>query len=317
MAPEAEAVLVDAGYLPVYLPPYTEGDGLNEIAQKTKPVGVLVRMGRIDDSFFDAAPEVRVISKHGAGVDNIDVNAASARGIFVLNAAGANAVSVAEHAIALLLAVAKKIGPLDKSVREGRWEKSGFQGRELAGSTIGLVAFGAIARQMARFAKAFDIRVRAYDPFSADDVFDQEGVERVQSLDELFATCDIISLHSPLTPETSNLVNAERLAAMKPGGIIINTARGGLIDEAALQAALESGHLAGAGLDTFAQEPPPAEHPFWQNPRLVLTPHIAGVTTAAGTRVGIDAAQGIVDFLAGKSLPAVRIVNRNQLNIPA
>ncbi|MFC3570189.1 hydroxyacid dehydrogenase [Paracoccus simplex] len=316
LAPAAEAVLTGAGYRPVYVPPYTEGEALRRFSAENDPVGVLVRMGRLDEAFLAASPRVRVLSKHGAGVDNIDIAAASARRIPVLVAAGANAVSVAEHAMALLFAVAKKIVPLDRGLREGRWEKPGFQGRELAGSTMGLVAFGAIARQTARFARAFGIAVSAYDPFCPAEVFEAEGVTRIDDLDRLVAGSDIVSLHSPLTPRTRHLINAERLALMRPDAIIVNTARGGLIDETALLAALRENRIGGAGLDTFATEPPAADHPFWADMRLVLTPHIGGVTAAANTRVGIEAAQGIVDCLAGRAIPPGRIVNHQEL-VPA
>ncbi|SNR69244.1 hydroxyacid dehydrogenase [Paracoccus sediminis] len=315
--PAAARLLVEAGYRPVYVPAYADGNGLIVAMAAADPVGILARMGHVGEAALNAAPRLAVISKHGAGVDNIDVDAASRRGIPVLNAAGANAVSVAEHAIALLFAVSKKVIPLDRGIREGRWEKSGFQGRELAGSVMGLVAFGAIARQTARFAKALGMEVRAHDPFAPADVFAAEGVESVEDLDALFAASDIISLHSPLTPATRHLVNAERLELMKPDAIIINTARGGLIDEAALSAALARARIFGAGLDTFAQEPPPADHPFWSESRLVLSPHIGGVTAAANRRVGIEAAQGIVDILAGRPVPQARIVNRAKLTIPA
>lgn len=314
LAPAAEAVLTGAGYRPVYVPPYTEGDALLTFCAEAAPVAVLVRMGRLDEAFLAASPQVRVLSKHGAGVDNIDIPAATARNIPVLVAAGANAVSVAEHAMALLFAVAKKIVPLDRGIREGRWEKPGFQGRELAGSAMGLVAFGAIARQTARFAKAFGIQVSAFDPFCPAEVFEAEGVTRAEDLDALFAQSDIVSLHSPLTPETRNLVDARRLALMRKDAIIVNTARGGLIDEDALLAALRDGRIAGAGLDTFAKEPPAPDHPFWRDMRLVLTPHIGGVTTAANARVGIEAAQGIVDYLAGRPVPPARIVNAAALS---
>lgn len=317
LAPDAASVLTAAGYTPVYVPAYTGGDGLIDVVRSANPVGILARMGRIDAAVFDAAPKLRVISKHGAGVDNIDVDAATLRRIPVLNAAGANAVSVAEQAIALLLGVAKQVIPLDRSIREGRWEKSGFQGRELAGSVVGLVAFGAIARQTARFAKGLGMTVQAYDPFTPAEVFAAEGVSQVDDLDKLFATSDVISLHCPLTPATARLVNVERLALMGPDAIIINTARGGLIDEDALAAALAEGRIFGAGLDTFAQEPPPPEHPFWREPRLVLSPHIGGVTAAANIRVGVEAARGIVDYLAGRPIPETRIVNRAKLKTPA
>lgn len=317
LAPAAVEVLKAAGLAPVYVPPYSGGESLAEIVREAQPVGIISRMGRIDAPVFDAAPELRVISKHGVGVDNIDVNEASARGVLVIVAAGANAVSVAEHAMALLLAAAKKIVPLDAGLRAGRWEKPGFKGRELSGSSIGLVAFGAIAQQTAVYAKTFGMDVFAYDPFCPAEVFDAAGVTRIDSLDALLSRCDVISLHSPLTPETRNLINAERLALMKPNAIIINTARGGLIDEAALAAALAEGRIAGAGLDTFAQEPPSADHPFWAETRLVMTPHIGGVTEAANARVGVEAAQGIVDLLAGRPLAQSRIVNRAALSANA
>lgn len=310
LAPAAVEVLEAAGLTPVYVPPYSSGNGLLDAVRSADPVGIISRMGRIDATVLDAAPGLRVISKHGVGVDNIDIGEAARRGIPVLVATGANAVSVAEHAIALMLAVTKRLLPLDRSLRDGRWEKPGFKGRELAGSTLGLVAFGAIARQAGRFARAFGMEVVAYDPFCPAEAFAEEGVARIDDFDELLAMSDVISLHSPLTPDTRNLIDARRLALMKPDAIIVNTARGGLIDEPALAAALAEGRIAGAGLDTFAQEPPPADHPFWAERRLVMTPHIGGVTTAANTRVGVEAAQGIVDLLASRPVAPARIVNR-------
>ena len=314
LAPAAVKLLEAAGLEPVYVPAYAQGEGLIEAVRTARPVAILSRMGRIDAAVFEAAPGLRVISKHGVGVDNINLDLASAHGVPVLVATGANAVSVAEHAMALLFAVAKKIVPLDSGLRAGRWEKPGFKGRELAGSRIGLVAFGSIARQMAVYAKAFGMEVVAFDPFCPDEVFASTGVTRAQSLDELISGCDIISLHSPLTDETRNMINAERLARMRPDAILINTGRGGLIDEEALAAALREGRITGAGLDTFAQEPPAADHPFWSEPRLVMTPHIGGVTTAANERVGVDAAQGIIDVLAGRPVPPARIVNHAALS---
>ena len=314
LAPAAVKLLEAAGLEPVYVPAYAQGEGLIEAVRAARPVAILSRMGRIDAAVFEAAPDLRVISKHGVGVDNINIDLASAHGVPVLVATGANAVSVAEHAMALLFAVAKKIVTLDGGLRAGRWEKPGFKGRELAGSRIGLVAFGSIARQMAVYAKAFGMEVVAFDPFCPDEVFASAGVTRAQSLDELISGCDIISLHSPLTDETRNMINAERLARMRPDAILINTGRGGLIDEEALAAALREGRITGAGLDTFAQEPPAADHPFWSEPRLVMTPHIGGVTTAANERVGVDAAQGIIDVLAGRPVPPARIVNHAALS---
>jgi D-3-phosphoglycerate dehydrogenase len=314
LAPAAVEVLEAAGLTPVYVPPYSDGEKLTEAVRQAQPLGIISRMGRIDASVFDAAPALRVISKHGVGVDNIDVNEASARRVPVIVASGSNAVSVAEHAMALLFAVAKKIVPLDAGLRAGRWEKPGFKGRELSGSNLGLVAFGAIAQQTAAYAKAFGMKVFAYDPFCPAEVFTSAGVTQIERLDDLILHCEIISLHPPLTPETKHLINEQRLALMKPTTILINTARGGLIDEQALAIALSQGRIAGAGLDTFAQEPPATDHAFWSESRLVLTPHIGGVTEAANARVGVDAAQGIVDVLAGRAIPQSRIVNRAALS---
>jgi D-3-phosphoglycerate dehydrogenase len=216
--------------------------------------------------------------------------------------------------MALLFDVAKRIGALDRGLRDGRWEKPGFSGRELAGARMGFVAFGAIARQMTAYARAFGIELFAYDPFCARQEFAAHSVVRLDTLEELLAHCDIVSLHCPLTKDTRNLINAERLAIMRSDAILINTARGGLVDEAALAQALAEGRIAGAGLDTFAEEPPPVDHPFWSEPRLVMTPHIGGVTEAANARVGVQAAQGIVDILAGKPVAPSRIVNSDALD---
>lgn len=307
---EAVRLLVEAGHTPVYVPPYSGGDALLRAVRETRPVGIISRMGRLDAAAFGAAPELRVVSKHGVGVDNIDLDTASVRGIPVLVASGANAVSVAEHAIALLLAVTKRIVPLDRSLREGRWEKPGFQGRELAGSTLGLVGFGAIARQTGAYARALGLHVQAFDPFVPAEDFAEDRVAQVDDINHLFSTSDAVSLHCPLTPSTRHLLNKDSFARMKPGAVVVNTARGGLIDEAALLEALRSGQLAGAGLDTFETEPPAPDHPFWSDGRVVGTPHIGGVTTAANARVGIEAAQGVIDVLAGRGVPPARIVNR-------
>lgn len=314
LAPAAVAVLSEAGYEPVYLPPYADAGVLRSHVNEHRPVAIISRMGRIEASIFEIAPQLRIVSKHGVGVDNIDLDAASAHNVPVIVASGANAVSVAEHAMALLFAVAKRVVSLDRGLREGRWDKPDFKGRELAGSTMGLIAFGAIAQHTARLAKAFDMAIIAHDPFAADDTFARCGVERALSLEDLLRQCDVVSLHCPLTEQTRGLINRETLSLMREDAILINTARGGLIDEPALVEALDAGQIGGAGLDTFAKEPPAADHPFFASDRVVLTPHIGGVTTAANARVGVEAAQGVVDYLAGRPLPASRIVNRALLS---
>jgi len=310
---DAAELISRRGYDEIHVPPYTTGEALIDLVAQTDPVGVIVRMGKFDAAAMDAAPSLRVISKHGVGVDNIDVDAATAHGIPVVVASGANAVSVAEHTIALLLAVTKQIIPLDASLRAGRWEKPGFVGRELAGATIGLVGFGAIAQRTATFARGLGLKVTAFDPFSDPAVFEAAMVTRQDTLESLLAGADIISLHCPLTPTTRQLLNETRIRAAKPGVYIVNTARGGLIDEEALLRALRDGHVAGAGLDSFETEPPPADHPFWGERNIVVTPHVGGVTAEASARVSIDAVEGVLSVLDGRSLDPARVVNGRQL----
>jgi len=270
-------------------------------------------MGRLDAAIMDAAPRLKVISKHGVGVDNIDIQAAAERGIPVLVATGANAVSVAEHVIALLLATVKRVLPLDAGLRAGRWEKPDYSGSEISGSTMGLIGMGAIAQATGRMAKGLMLRLVGFDPYAPDSAFEALGVQRCTSFDDLLDQANILSLHCPLTDQTRSILNADALARMPAGSYVINTARGGLIDEAALVAAIQSGHIAGAGLDTFAVEPPAANHPFFNVPEIVMTPHIGGVTRQAGARVGIDAVRGIFQVLNGLPVAPERIINRKLL----
>lgn len=311
--PSAAQLVMDHGFETIHTPPYADSDVIAEYLKKTNAVGIVSRMGRIDARVMDAAPQLRVISKHGVGVDNIDIAAAAERNIPVLVATGANAVSVAEHAIALLLSAAKRILPLDAGLRAGRWEKPGFSGHELFGATMGLMGMGAIAQATGQIAKGLGLRLTGYDPFAPDAAFDRLGVSRCDSFDSLLAQSDVLSLHCPLNDQTRNILNAEAIARMPAGGYVINTARGGLIDEAALVAAIRSGHLTGAGLDTFANEPPAADHPFFAEPNIVLTPHIGGVTRQANARVGVEAVRGIFQVLEGLPVAPERIVNRRSL----
>jgi D-3-phosphoglycerate dehydrogenase len=312
--PSAAQLVADHGYQTVHTPPYADSAVISEFLQLTGAEGIVSRMGRVDAAVMDAAPQLRVISKHGVGVDNIDIEAAAKRGIPVLVATGANAVSVAEHAIALLLTSAKRILPLDAGLRAGRWEKPGFAGREITGETMGLMGMGAIARATGRIAKGLGLNLIGYDPYAPDSAFEELGVTRSNSFEELLAGANVLSLHCPLNEQTRQILNAEAIARMPEGAFVINTARGGLIDEAALLAAIQSRHLAGAGLDTFAVEPPARDHPFFAEPRIVLTPHIGGVTRQAGARVGVDAVRGIFQVLHGEPVAPERIVNRKLMD---
>jgi D-3-phosphoglycerate dehydrogenase len=309
LAPSAAQLVSERGFETVHTPPYADSSVISGLLRETEAVGIVSRMGRIDAEVMDAAPQLRVISKHGAGVDNIDLAAAADRGIPVLVAPGANAVSVAEHTVALIFAVVKRLLPLDNGLRAGRWEKPGYLGRELAGSTVALLGMGAIARATARMLRNFDMILTGYDPFATDATFAELGIRRAGTAEELFAGADVLSLHCPLNDQTREIVNAERIGLMPEGSYVINTARGGLIDEAALLDAVQSGHLAGAGLDTFAIEPPSPDHPFFAEPRILLTPHIGGVTREAGIRVGEAAVNGIFQVLDGKPVAPERIAN--------
>ncbi|CAM3160404.1 hydroxyacid dehydrogenase [Vibrio mytili] len=317
LASSATELLQQQGFTLVHTAPYSQEDELLALVEQHQPVGIISRMGKITARVIDAAlPYLKVIAKHGVGVDNIDIKAAAERNIPVVVASGANAVSVAEHTIALMLTVTKQVVPLDDGLRCGRWEKPGFSGYEVANKNLGLLGMGSIAQETARIAKGLNMNLFGYDPYADDALFEQFSVQRCATVNELLSHSQILSLHSPLTDETHQIINQESIAKMPVGSFIINTARGGLIDEQALVAAIESKHLAGAGLDTFAVEPPADDHPFFQQKNIIVTPHIAGVTNEGSTRVSESAAQGIQTIVAGEKLPAYRVINRKLMASP-
>ena len=263
---------------------------------------------QVDERLISAAPRLRVIARAGTGVDNVDVQAATDRGIVVMNAPGANSVSVAEHAFALMLAMSRSIGAADAAMKRGVWDKKRLTGAELRGKTLGVVGLGRIGQEVTNRARAFGMQVVAHDPFISEQVAATMGAELL-TLDELCARADYITLHLPATAETRQLFDARRLASCKPGVRIINTARGELIDEAALAEAITRGHVAGAGLDVFMQEPPP-DQALTGLPQVVATPHIAASTVEAQELVGIETAMGVRDYLKDGAI-------RNAVNFPA
>ena len=267
----------------------TEAD-LIRLVSTLDPVALIVRYGRITPAVINAAKSLRVISKHGSGIDTIDVAAAKERNIAVCAAAGANAAAVAEHAIALLLACAKSIVPMDQRTHAGHWDKSTHKSLELEGRTLGLIGLGAIGRRVAAIAHAMGMRIVGFDPYASQL---PDYIESV-ALAEMWPSADAISLHCPLTDENRFLINAAVLDQCNQNVILVNTARGGLIDEPALLAAVQAGKVACAGIDSFGVEPPPADHPFFGQPGFVLTPHIGGVTTDAYRKMGCGAAQNIL-----------------------
>lgn len=311
--PAATDILQSRGYVAIYVPPYTEPKDLIALVSEHDPSGILVRMGQITEDVINACPSLKVLSKHGVGVDNIDLNAAAKRGIPVLNAVGANAKSVAEHGITLMLMAIKKSLILDSTMREGKWIKPQFSGTEVSGKTLGLIGLGTIARHMGKIANGLEMNVHAYDPFVAESVFEELRIVRENDIESILKISDVLSLHCPLTKETHQLINEKSIQHMKPGVVIVNTARGGLIDEAALEKALREGRIGAAGLDTFAVEPPPKDHPFWALPNVVVSPHVGGVTEEAAARVGVEAVQGIIQVLEKEQVNPARIVNKREL----
>ena len=284
LAPQAVALLND--FEIVYAGKTPTEDDIVALCRKHDPVAIIVRYSKVGAAAMDAAPSLKVISKHGSGTDTIDKASAAARGIAVVAAVGANAAAVAEQAIALLLACAKSVVTLDVRMRAGHWDKSTHKSVELEGRTVGVIGLGAIGLRFAKVADALGMRVLGFDPYAKNPPATIQPVE----LETLWRESDAISLHCPLTADNTKLINERTLAACKPGVIIVNTARGGLIDEAALLAAVQSGRVAGAGLDSFAIEPMSAPHPFHAEARIVLSPHIGGVTSDAYVKMGVAAA---------------------------
>jgi D-3-phosphoglycerate dehydrogenase len=258
---------------------------------------------------IEAAPDLRVIGRAGVGVDNVDTEAATERGVVVMNTPSGNTTSAAELAVALLLALARHVPRADRIVRGGSWSKKGLTGTELAGKRLGVVGLGRIGRAVAERAIGLRMSVVAADPLLQGDVSPVPGVDLVD-LDALLEISDFVSLHLPLTAATENLLSRERLARMKKGARLVNAARGGLVDETALLEALESGRLAGAALDVFAEEPPPKDHPLFSRDDVVLTPHLGASSHEAQLAVAVDIARQIGDFL-------VDGVAHNAVNAPA
>lgn len=295
LAPGAAAHIAEAGFGVIQPGGHPDQAEMISLLCRHRPAGVIVRAGVFDRVCFDANPDLKVIAIHGAGHDDVDVAEATRRSIPVFAAPGRNAISVAEHVFALLLAVIKRTIHHDALVRCGGWRPRAPQSSELRDKTLGIVGFGAIGEQVAALALAFGMRVAAFDPVRSRPLPRQ--IRQFGTLEALLAESDMVSLHVPLTEATRNMIGAAPLARMKRGGILINCARGGVVDEAALVSAIESGHLAGAGLDTFSEEPPGTLSPAARCPGVVLSPHMAGVTAESVLRMSMCCAENVVRFL--------------------
>jgi D-3-phosphoglycerate dehydrogenase / 2-oxoglutarate reductase len=291
LAPQALALLGD--YDVVFAGKTPTEEDIVALCKRHDPVAIIVRYSKVGAPAIDAAPSLRVISKHGSGTDTIDKAAASARGVQVVAAVGANAAAVAEQALALMLACAKSVVTLNERMHAGHWDKATHKSVELEGRTVGVVGLGAIGLRFARTADSMGMRALGFDPYAKDLPAYVQNVD----LETIWRECDAISLHCPLTADNAKLVNAQTLAACKKGVIVVNTARGGLIDEAALLEGVRSGQVGSAGLDSFAIEPMTEGHPFQGESRIVLSPHIGGVTADAYVKMGLAAAQNALAVL--------------------
>jgi D-3-phosphoglycerate dehydrogenase / 2-oxoglutarate reductase len=259
--------------------------------------GIIIRSGtQLTADVLDQPGKLRAIVRAGVGVDNIDVAAATRRGIVVMNTPGGNTVSTAEHTISLMMALSRNIPQANASLHAGRWDRTRFTGTQLAGKVLGVIGLGRVGMAVAKRAIGLEMKVIGFDPFMSPDRAAQQGVETAANLDDLIPRCDYITVHTPLTPETKGLLGDSRISRMRRGVRLLNCARGGIIDEQALANALQSGQVAGAALDVFEQEPP-GEHPLLSLPNVIATPHLGASTAEAQIEVAIEAARLMVDFL--------------------
>lgn len=259
--------------------------------------GIIIRSAtRLTAEILKDQPRLRVIVRAGVGVDNIDLPAATREGIVVMNTPAGNTTSTAEQAMALLMGLARNIAPANASMKAGKWDKKSFTGTQLAGKSIAVIGLGRIGLTVARRCLAFEMKVLGYDPFLSEERARNEGIELYRDIDDLVGKCDFLTVHTPMTPETQGLINADRIARMKKGVRLINGARGGIIDEAALLAALQSGHVAGAALDVFVEEPP-KDWTLAQLPQVLATPHLGASTEEAQELVSLEAVEIITGFL--------------------
>lgn len=304
LAPQAVALLEQAGASVHYMDPFPGAAAVAARAGAINPVAILSRQGPVAAAAMDAAPALRIIARHGVGVDDVDVAEAARRGILVTRSPGSNTRAVAEHTLALILALAKDLPGLSAAVAAGGWRGANTQVRDIQGLRLGLVGCGGIGQAVARLAAAFGMAVSAWSPGGRE----VPGIHRAPDLPALLATSEVLSLHLPLLPATRGLIGAAELALLPRGAILVNTSRGGLVHEAALLAALEGGQVSAAGLDVMEREPPAPDDPLRRHPRVIVTPHVAGVTDGSLVAMGVMAAECIAAVLQGRPVPPDRVV---------
>jgi D-3-phosphoglycerate dehydrogenase / 2-oxoglutarate reductase len=308
ISPKGVELLESGGQLLVEVKTGLKEDELLSIVAEYSAI-VVRSQTKITAKVIEAAKRLKAVGRAGVGVDNVDVDAATRRGVIVMNTPGGNTVSTAEHAFSLLVSIARNIPQAHASMKAGKWDRKSFEGVELHGKTIGIFGMGRIGTEIARRVISFGMRAIAYDPYLSPSRARSLQVELFEDLDQVLAQSDFVTMHMPLTAETKHLINAERIAKMKRGARIINCARGGLVDEQALFDALQSGQIAAAALDVYESEPPPADFPLRKLSNVVFTPHLGASTAEAQESVGIEIAEAIRSVL-------LEGVIRNAVNVP-
>ncbi len=307
LAEPAVAVLEQVGCVIHYMPPYPSAQAIEALTAEVQAHAILTRQGPVNAAAMAASARLRIVARHGVGVDDVDLDAARARGIIVARAPGSNTLAVAEHTIAMILAMAKDFRDLGEMIATGNWRGGVTKVRDINGMRLGLLGFGAIGQQVAKLAHPFGMDVMAL-PRPSTMIRTTGRVTQAPDLDSLLRHSDVLSVHCPYTPATHHIINAAAFAAMPKGSYLVNTARGGIVDEAALAAALDAGHIAGAALDVFEIEPPPSDHGLRRHPKILATPHVSGVTEQSLVNMGLMAAECIAACLTGQALPPARIV---------
>ena len=311
---EAQKVL-DSKAESALAPPHSSSKEIANLIEKQQTDALIVRAGKINREVMAASPHLRVIVKHGVGYNNIEIDTATGLGLPVLYTPRANFESVAEHTLALIFSLTKKINLLDEEMKSNKsWPKSKYVLEELQHKCIGLIGMGRIGFRVIQLLSPLEMQIIVYDPFISESAL-PPGVKKVDTVKQLVQKADIVSVHCPLTKETACILGKEELSSMKPNAYLINTARGGIVDEAALIKILERGLIAGAALDTFSQEPLSPNSPFLELDNVIVTPHVAGTTKESSTRMGVTAVKLAFQILEGKEgeIPVDNFINREVL----
>ena len=309
---QALKILIDENCVVETGDPKDTPEDISNKLRKFKPDGLIVRQGKITSVVQESADNLKVISKHGVGVDNIDVEAASKRGIPVFFTPFANYESVAEHTLAFILSLVRRIPNQDNSIRNGKFDKGKFDGLELLGKCLGIVGFGRIGRRLAELIAPFQMKIIAYHPSNKKETL-PSYITKVQDIKNLYELSDIISIHCALTPQTKNMINEKAISLMKPGVIIINTSRGRIINENDLHKALIEKRVSGVALDVFEEEPPDPDNPLFKLDNAIFTSHIAGISDNSYINMGVQSVNNVLSVLKGEAIDLNSVINKDTL----